>query len=173
MCLQGHVSVRGYKSRAKKSNSDLPKDNLQSLYPEEVLYKSINAPDRFHERDAYWADRYLSPDQTLPDSDLLKGIHAYASDIYGRATSDGGKTDVRSLNETALLAFGILLEEAAGQMLGRTGDLALVEGEPIPSRARKPQNVRESRSRTRSPSQVPSSSGLDAVPSRKRRKLDA
>ena len=34
-----------------------------------------------------------------------------------------------SLDETALLALGILLEEMAGYVLGETGDLAFVEGE--------------------------------------------
>jgi hypothetical protein len=58
---------------------------------------------------------------------LLKTIHAYASDFYANATSNGGKSDWKSLDETALLAMGILLEEAAVEALGKTGDLALVE----------------------------------------------
>lgn len=57
-------------------------------------------------------------------------MHSYAADYYGRGTIDRGLTDEKSMNETALLAFGILLEEAAEQILGSTGDLALVEGQP-------------------------------------------
>lgn len=37
-------------------------------------------------------------------------------------------TDERSLDETALLAFGILLEEAARESLGKNGDLVFTEG---------------------------------------------
>ena len=46
------------------------------------------------------------------------------SDFYARATEHGGKYDWKSLDETALLALGILIEEAAVEVLGETGDLA-------------------------------------------------
>ena len=39
--------------------------------------------------------------------------------------------DFESMDETALLALGILLEEMAEHVLGDTGDLAFVEGEQI------------------------------------------
>ena len=71
----------------------------------------------------------MTSEQTLPDSDLLKAIHAYASDFYSRATTNGGLLDFESLDETALLGLGILLEEMAEHVLGDTGDLAFVEGE--------------------------------------------
>lgn len=57
---------------------------------------------------------------------MLKAIHAYASDFYASATGDRGKNDWRSLDETALLALGILLEEAASEGVGENGDLAFV-----------------------------------------------
>ena len=71
----------------------------------------------------------MTSEQRLPDSDLLKAIHTYASDFYGRATANGGLLDFESLDETALLGLGILLEEMAEHALGDTGDLAFVEGE--------------------------------------------
>ena len=77
----------------------------------------------------YWADRHLADNQKLPESDLLKAIHAYSSDFYGRAVKGRGKVDFESLDETALLAMGILMEEMARDALGETGDLAFVEGE--------------------------------------------
>lgn len=60
---------------------------------------------------------------------MLKAIHAYASDFYGRAVKGRGMVDFESLDETALLAVGVLMEEMAGEVLGETGDLAFVEGE--------------------------------------------
>lgn len=39
--------------------------------------------------------------------------------------------DQRSMDDTALLAVGILMEELAELALGETGDLVLVEGERI------------------------------------------
>ena len=53
----------------------------------------------------------------------------YASDFYGRATSDKGACDFRSMDETALLALGILLEESAKHCLGEKGHLVFVEGQ--------------------------------------------
>lgn len=44
---------------------------------------------------------------------------------------NGGLLDFESLDETALLSLGILLEEMAEHVLGNTGDLAFVEGEEI------------------------------------------
>jgi hypothetical protein len=65
----------------------------------------------------------------LPDSELLKALHAYSSDFYSMHTKDRGQRDFRSLDETALIALGVLLEEAAIQALGETGDMVLVEPE--------------------------------------------
>ncbi len=86
---------------------------------------------RYEEDDVYWADRHLKHGQVLPESDLLKAIHTYASDYYGRSTPNKGAADFESLDETALLALGILLEEMAGHVLGQTGDLAFTEGEEV------------------------------------------
>ena len=71
----------------------------------------------------------MTDSQKLPESDLLKAIHAYASEFYGRAVKGRGKIDFESLDETALLAMGILMEETAGEVLGETGYKAFVEGE--------------------------------------------
>lgn len=65
----------------------------------------------------------------MPDSELLKAVHAYTSDFYSIRTEDKGKCDFRSLDETALIALGVLLEEISGQVLGETGDMVLVEPE--------------------------------------------
>ena len=97
--------------------------------PEEVLFRRKGAPIRYEEDDFYWADKNLTDDQNLPESDLLKAVHAYASDFYGRAVKGRGAVDFESLDETALLAVGVLMEEMAGEVLGETGDMAFVEGE--------------------------------------------
>ena len=103
-------------------------DEDNALAPHEVLLRRTGAPPSLTTK-VYSADERLNHDQVLPDSDLLKAIHAYTSDFYARATLDSGKCDYRSMNETALLAIGILLEEAAVEVLGETGDMVLVEPE--------------------------------------------
>lgn len=103
---------------------------MNPIHPDEVLGRIKEFPTRFEEAgDFYFANEDLPQSQHLPESDLLKAIHAYASDFYACTTSNKGLSDWRSLDETALMAMGILLEEAAQEALGETGDLMFVEGE--------------------------------------------
>lgn len=112
------------------------------LAPEEVLFSRTHAPQRYAEKDVYFVHEDL-PDGgggSLPDSDLVKALHGYASHFYeamGQRHDRGGRggggnntarVDERSMDETALLAVGILLEEAARDSLGRNGDLVFTEG---------------------------------------------
>ncbi|KAK6863912.1 hypothetical protein PG990_006647 [Apiospora arundinis] len=116
-----------------------------TLAPEEVLFRRIKAPIRFAEKDIYHAHEALPRGgrDVLPDSDMLKAIHSYASHFYAAlgaaAARDPGAAaessnshnniDVQSMDETALIAFGILLEEAARDTLGKRGDLVFTEGQ--------------------------------------------
>jgi hypothetical protein len=95
-----------------------------------VLFRSRNAPTRYAESDIYFSDERRSPID-LPESDLLKALHSYTSDFYSRATADVGAGDWKSLDETALIAFGFLMEEASRDILGQTGDLVFTEGEEV------------------------------------------
>ncbi|KAK1963945.1 membrane protein [Colletotrichum sublineola] len=121
--------------------------NASALAPEEVLFRRKAAPERFAEFDVYMAhERNLldSPRVSLPDSDLLKAVHFYASHFYSAL---GGpkrnpsyqvcsrNIDEGSMDESALLAFGILLEEAGKEVLGSKGDMVFTEGLEIPAKA--------------------------------------
>ena len=133
----GRVGYEAFLGPDKTSSfRDTKTSTSQAVPPEEVLFRRRGAPQRYAENDAYFADRHLGPDQKLPDSDLLKSLHAYASDFYRNATGVRGKWDYRSMDETALLALGILLEETAAESLGETGDLAFVEGHDADSARR-------------------------------------
>lgn len=110
------------------------------LAPEEVLLSRKNAPQRYAEKDVYFANERFADGgrDHLPDSDVLKAVHGYASHFYealGQRHDENGtgrdrtiRVDERSMDETALLAFGILLEEAARESLGKDGDLVFTEG---------------------------------------------
>lgn len=103
------------------------------MTPGEALFRHPRAPERFEEDDIYNAHRHLQNGddvRALPSSDVLIAVHTYAADFYGALTGKTGRGgDWRSMDETALLAFGILLEEAAGAVLGECGDMVFVEGE--------------------------------------------
>ncbi|KAK4131213.1 hypothetical protein BT67DRAFT_344943, partial [Trichocladium antarcticum] len=107
------------------------------LAPEEALFRRKYAPTRYTEHDIYWANEDL-PDggrRHLPEGNLLKSVHAYASRFYAATAARlgprgvvGNRTvDERSMDETALLAFGVLLEEASRDVLGKRGDLVFTE----------------------------------------------
>ncbi|KAI0472678.1 hypothetical protein GGR56DRAFT_576686 [Xylariaceae sp. FL0804] len=132
---RGHnTSLEG---QGRRPPSDTVRDS--TLAPEDVLFRRRNAPVRFAEKDIYHAHEGLSEGgrAVLPDSDMLKAIHSYASDFYeALADQRAGKSasgqrrnpDERSMDETALLALGILLEEAGREVLGKGGDLVFTEG---------------------------------------------
>ncbi|KAB5555009.1 hypothetical protein GE09DRAFT_1222473 [Coniochaeta sp. 2T2.1] len=136
--VAGRVTSHLIKTNPSSSTRD-PAFNLP-LAPDEVLFRRKNAPVRYAEQDIYFVGTdSLSPSQKLPDSDLLKAVHGYAAGYYeavalelerrGKSARVGGRlVDERSMDETALLAFGILLEEAAREALGKNGDLVFTEG---------------------------------------------
>ncbi|KAK0719505.1 hypothetical protein B0H67DRAFT_551851 [Lasiosphaeris hirsuta] len=111
---------------------------IKTWTPEDTLFRRKNAPARYAEADIYWANENL-PDggrRHLPQSDMLKCVHSYSSKFYEAMASRHGAegtvgsriVDERSMDETALLAFGVLLEEASREVLGKRGDLVLTEG---------------------------------------------
>jgi hypothetical protein len=129
--LSGRISSQGFIPRQPiyASTRDTASSSTTAVPPQDILYKRYNAPPRYAESDVYFANE-KKDNLDLPDSDLLKAVHAYTSDFYSRAVKDL-KYDFKSMDETALLAFGILLEEASREVLGRTGDLVFTEGEEI------------------------------------------
>ena len=118
--VAGRANYEGFLSVPRASKyRDKASTTLTPIPPEEVLFRRRGAPERYEENDVYFADRHLDQAkelQRLPDSDLLKALHAYASDFYARASEGRGEHDWESLDETALLALGILIEEAAAQI---------------------------------------------------------
>ncbi|ETS82122.1 hypothetical protein PFICI_07124 [Pestalotiopsis fici W106-1] len=113
-----------------------------TLAPEEVLFQRARAPIRYAEKDIYNAHERLPEGgrEVLPDSDMLKAIHGYAAHFYSALADSSVRRDKHgvsgtqrsidegSMDETALVAFGILLEEAARDALGKKGDLVFTEG---------------------------------------------
>lgn len=75
------------------------------------MFRRKCAPERYEENDVYFASRHLTPTQRLPEPDLLKALHAYASDYYSEGFSNTASKSFRSLDCSALLAMGILMEK--------------------------------------------------------------
>ena len=103
---------------------------VTALKPEEVLLRRVDAPSGVT-RQYYNADESLKPDCILPDAEVVTALHKYAADYYSAHAHGEPNHNYRSLDETALMAFGILLEEAAAEALGETADMVLVEPEGL------------------------------------------
>ncbi|KAJ5130288.1 uncharacterized protein N7515_006327 [Penicillium bovifimosum] len=131
--VAGRVNRRGIGIRRLDASQyrDTTSSTARSLRPEELLFRRHNKPVESIEDQNYFAHETLPSDKALPSSELLETIHAYAADYYQYATADNGKDDIQTMDETALLAMGILIEEMAKEELGETGDLALVEGHEL------------------------------------------
>jgi hypothetical protein len=96
--------------------------------PHEVLFGFAGAPKGDEENLLVLYERYyknLPPKLELPESDILKAIHAYTSDFF--SVLPGKEKGFMSMDHTALLAAGILLEEMAIEAVGETGHFALLE----------------------------------------------
>ncbi|KAI1353479.1 hypothetical protein F5Y01DRAFT_276208 [Xylaria sp. FL0043] len=140
--INSYNSQRSRVKHYKRNSPDSRRD--PTLAPEEVLFRRSGAPVRYAEKDIYQAHEDL-PDggrNILPDSDLLKTMHSYASHFYKdlpankQTISSEAREGIseRSMDETALLAFGILLEEASREALGKRGDLVFTEGVAVKER---------------------------------------
>ncbi|KAJ5095902.1 hypothetical protein NUU61_005258 [Penicillium alfredii] len=131
--VAGRVNLRGFHPSAPFASRyrDTLSSGARVFRPEEVLMRSQNIPKQSAENEIYFAHESLPADGTLPSSELLEAIHAYAADYYEYATEDHGQDDYHSMDETALIAMGILVEEMAQEALGDTGDLVLVEGQEL------------------------------------------
>ncbi|KAH7132137.1 hypothetical protein B0J11DRAFT_414002, partial [Dendryphion nanum] len=119
--VAGRISQWGF------IDSEKPISATQPLRPDEILYRARNAPTRYEEEDVYFAHNSLTPDQKLPNTDLLRALHAYISEFYGRSEARVSQKVWKSMDETALIALGILMEETVKEILGNTGDLAFLE----------------------------------------------
>ncbi|KAI1302022.1 hypothetical protein F5Y03DRAFT_362511 [Xylaria venustula] len=135
-------SYNSQRPRVKHHRRNAPDSRRNPvLAPEEVLFRRAGAPVRYAEKDIYQAHEDLPEGgrNILPDSDLLKNIHTYASHFYKQLPANqqviydetGEGISERSMDETALLAFGILLEESSRESLGKRGDLVFTEGVAI------------------------------------------
>lgn len=122
--VAGSVGFNGFLS---KSQHDA---GVAALTPEEVLLRRVDAPIGVT-KDYYNADELLNPHQKLPDTELSKALHLYASEFYTANTHAYVDQNFRSLDETALIAFAILLEEVSAEAMGENGDMVLVEPEGL------------------------------------------
>ena len=141
--------------------------------PEEVLFRRRQAPRRSAEDDFYWADRFLPDEKLLPNSDLLKVLHTFAASYYSRTGREGGSWDFRTMDETALLALGILVEESVAQSLGKKGHMVFYENHPVTDESDDESSHRNTQSISRGSSIVSESvmEPAQKTQSNKRRKL--
>lgn len=122
--VTGKVGQNGFLSK-EEYQAQSPKPSK----PEEVLLRRLDAPQDIP-FDYYAAEEKLAATgPRLPDTELLKDLHAYVADFY--EVISGADFDFRSFDETSLIAMGILLEEACKEVLGENGDMVLAEPQSV------------------------------------------
>ena len=128
MCRQGRVTSRGIiQDTPDASNYRNTALNARVRRPEEVLLRENHPMTLAENGEPYFAHEKLPSDRPLPDSDLLQSIHAYTADLYKHTLGESGRRSHYSMNESALLAVGILVEELAREELGEKDDLLMIE----------------------------------------------
>ncbi|KIW71850.1 hypothetical protein PV04_00082 [Phialophora macrospora] len=123
--VAGRAGLNGFLTQEQRQS-----ENVLPISPEEVLLGRTTIPEDLIYQE-YEVSSALPDSNKLPESEMLKAIHTYASDFYGCAAEQGGRFDFRSLDETALIAVGVLLEEAVKGALGQNGDMVFVEPEGL------------------------------------------
>jgi hypothetical protein len=123
--VAGRAGLNGFLTQEQRQS-----ENVLPISPEEVLLGRTTVPEDLIYQD-YDVASALPHSSKLPESEMLKAIHTYASDFYGCAAEQGGRFDFKSLDETALIAIGVLLEEAVKGVLGQNGDMVFVEPEGL------------------------------------------
>ena len=76
-----------------------------------------------------WIDEETLNDVPLPESDIIEAVQSYAGHFYANTTDTRRTEHFSSMNGSALIAMGVLLEELGNELLGETGDMVLVERE--------------------------------------------
>lgn len=117
--VAGRIGANGFSSKG-----DHQFEHIKPSRPEDILLRRLGAPQEIP-FDFYSADEKTAAQGLLPDSDLLKDVHEYVSNFY--ESMSGADFDFRSLDESALLAIGILLEEMSKEALGENGDMVFSE----------------------------------------------
>lgn len=123
--MRGFHALEDFASRHR----DTASSGQRQQRPEEVLSRRKANSKKPIGEESYFAHESLPSHISLPSSNILEAAHAYTAHFYKHQFKRAGKNDYQSMDETALLAMGILLEELADEALGHTGDLVLVEGE--------------------------------------------
>jgi hypothetical protein len=123
--VAGRAGLNGFLTQEQRCS-----ENVLPTAPEGVLLNRKTIPKDLISQ-AYNASEALPSSTKLPESEMLKAIHSYAADFYSSIAEEQGRYDFRSLDETALIAIGILLEEAVKEELGKNGDMVFVEPEGL------------------------------------------
>lgn len=108
-----------------KDDDDIYRSRGIAIPPDEVLLAQsqtgIKIPIRHREE--------FPKDAPLPLAELLKAIHYYASKRVSKLPSEDKIALERSLDETALLGFGVMVEELADSYIDENGVDIFVEND--------------------------------------------
>jgi len=123
----GRLNFEGFipKTPRYPDGRDRPSVRMNPVVPDVLVRHNASA---FLKHTDHLQQDFFNPDPNLPNRGLVMALRAYASNFYARAIPGGGEIDYCSMDTSALLAIGKLLEATVETIIGETGDLAFVEG---------------------------------------------
>lgn len=148
MCRRGFIK----KPRASRYRDTASSGGERAIPPEEALIRRPHYLNNKLKGEPYFAHEHLPRKTRLPSPDILTAIHAHAADFF-KYSMKISKPVYQSMDESALLAFGILAEELAKEKFGAVGHRVLLDDpeatdnedmdNPIPQRLRTRKSRRE------------------------------
>ncbi|KUL88518.1 hypothetical protein ZTR_05499 [Talaromyces verruculosus] len=111
---------RSYTSRWRRNVS-----STRAVRPSNDILSRLEGDEDLED----WIDEETLNDVPLPESDIIEAVQSYAGHFYANTTASRRTEPFSSMNGSALIAMGVLLEELGNELLGETGDMVLVERE--------------------------------------------
>lgn len=123
--ISGRLNRQGstfhsYTSRWRRNVS-----STRAVRPSNDILSRLQGDDNLGD----WCNEETLDDVPLPESEIIEAIQSYAGHFYANTTDSRRTEHFSSMNGSALIAMGVLLEELGSELLGETGDMVLVERE--------------------------------------------
>lgn len=125
LIISGRVNRQRFLSRSNTSRWRRNVSSTRAVRPSNAILSRLEGDEDLED----WIDEETLDDIPLPESDIIEAVQSYTGHFYANTTDSRRTEHFSSMNGSALIAMGVLLEELGNELLGETGDMVLVERE--------------------------------------------
>lgn len=123
LTISGRVNNQRLTSRLNKSRWRRNASSIRDIRASNQILSRLDGDKDLED----WIDDETPDDVPLPESDIIEAVQSYAGHFYANTTDSRRTEQFSSMDGSALIAVGVLLEELGKELLGETGDMVLVE----------------------------------------------